>query len=246
MSYFSLWRRYTKAKDMLTVVTSKSTIEDFGTLTNNASYNKELLQKLTCAFTKERLDKMTNAVKNRTRSIAVVLEGITNEGNEQAIYRTMDALGFQTAHRIPSPLYRLKTCGRTDAGAMKWIDIESWKSTEECISQLKSCGYKILATSSENKTKTLDSFDFSNKTAVVLGSEQEGISKEAMNLVDNVFRISMVGFVESYNVSVAAAIILYHIYQDRIRKLGYHGDLTEAEQDDLLLQYMLKEYGIKL
>lgn len=220
MSYCLICRRFPKIITTINISSKTAVITNrYYTSSGDTSTRKSLLQELASTFTTERFDKMTNAVNNRTRNITVVLEKIRNEGNEFAIYRTMDALGFQIAHRIPSPKYGKRTCSRTDAGAVKWINIKTWKSTKECLSQLKSCDYNIVAASSKCDTKNLQSLDFTKKTAIILGSESEGISEEAMNFVDEVFHINMVGFVESYNVSVAAALILHHIYQDRIKKL---------------------------
>ena len=229
MSYCLLRQLFLKNISTIST-TSKSVviINRYYTSPGDTSTRKPLLQELASTFTTKRLDKMTNVVNNRTRNIAVVLEKIRNEGNEYAIYRTMDALGYQVAHKIPNPKYSRRTCSRTDAGAMKWIDIKTWKSAKECLSQLKSCKYNIVAASSKCGTKNLQSLDFTRKTAIILGSENEGVSEEAMSFVDEVFHIDMVGFVESYNVSVAAALILHHIHQDRITKLVRSSEYLSA------------------
>lgn len=82
--------------------------------------------------------------------------------------------------------------------------------------------------------------DWTLPTAVVFGNEGLGISSEIRSLADHRTVIPMEGFVESFNISVAAALVLYHARCARIAKLGYHGDLTRREQRILQAVYYLR------
>ena len=82
--------------------------------------------------------------------------------------------------------------------------------------------------------------EFSKPTALVLGNEADGISKEMIELADETAIIPMHGFVQSFNISVAGAISFYHIMRERERTLGKSGDLTDAEKLVLRAEFSLR------
>lgn len=82
--------------------------------------------------------------------------------------------------------------------------------------------------------------DWTRPTAFVLGNEGEGVSDTAVQLADHMAIIPMAGFVESFNISVAAALIMYEAQQQRIKKLGRAGDLTERQKQQLLASFLLR------
>ncbi|KAK3254302.1 hypothetical protein CYMTET_36480, partial [Cymbomonas tetramitiformis] len=109
--------------------------------------------------------------------------------------------------------------------AEKWVEVRRWQNTTEAITQIKEAGFRVLVTHLE-ASEPLTSFDWTQPTAIVLGNEREGVSEEAVKLADGCIRIPMVGFVESFNISVANSLVLYHAY----RRQGFHGDLTEEQK----------------
>jgi len=82
--------------------------------------------------------------------------------------------------------------------------------------------------------------DWTRPTAFVLGNERAGVSPETISLADQAAIIPMGGFVESFNISVAAALIMYEAQQQRVRKTGRAGDLTPVEQQQLLASFLLR------
>ena len=82
--------------------------------------------------------------------------------------------------------------------------------------------------------------DFSRPTAFVLGNETMGVSEEAIAMADHCAVIPMSGFVESFNISVAAALIMYEAHQQRVKKLGKNGDLNEAQMKLLQAALMMR------
>lgn len=80
---------------------------------------------------------------------------------------------------------------------------------------------------------SISDVDWTKPTAFILGNEKHGVSDEAVAAADACVVIPMTGFVESFNVSVAAALIMWEASQQRIRKLGAHGDLTAKQQEIL-------------
>lgn len=125
-------------------------------------------------------------------------------------------------------------------GAEKWLDIELWTSTQECFKVLKSRGYRIATTHLGTDAVSIYDMDWSCPTAIVVGNEQSGISDEALQLSDLHCSIPMKGMVDSFNVSVAAGILMHHAVCDRTSRLGYHGDLMAEECQILLAEFSLR------
>lgn len=189
-------------------------------------------------LTPERREKIDKVVAHRNFSTAVVMEGIYDRGNISAVMRSAEGFGFVNFHVIETQ-EKFKEANRVTQGADKWVEVKKWKNTQNCIQDLKKQGYKLCVTTLE-ASKPISEVDFSGKWALVLGNEKEGVSREMIEAADERIIIPMNGFVQSFNISVAGAISLYHIYLDRIRRLGKNQDLTEEQQDILKAYYYLR------
>ena len=159
--------------------------------------------------------KIEEVAKNRCHSIAVLLENINDYGNENAVTRSMDAMGFQTLHSLCHGTNDLKELKhkdsvRTDAGSKKWLTIHKWNNVSKCIQHLKERDFRLAVADSTAKMKFYD-LDVTQKLVVAFGNEFHGVSKEFRECSDVSFSLPMYGFVDSYNVSVAVAITLFHI-----------------------------------
>lgn len=175
----------------------------------------------------------------RTYTVAPVVEGLVNTGNVSAVMRSAEALGFQPFHIITGPA-RFKQSKRTTQGAEKWLDVHVWPTPAACVAHLRARGYAIVATHLDPTAVPLDTLDFTQKTALVFGNERDGVSEALLALADRRCVIPTPGFVESFNISVAAAVALYHAYRDRLARQGRHGDLTEAERAHLRAGFYLR------
>lgn len=189
-------------------------------------------------LTPERRQKIEKVIAHRNFSTAVVMEGIYDRGNVSAVMRTAEGFGFVNFHVIETQ-EKFKEANRVTQGADKWVEVKKWKKTTDCVQELKKQGYKLCVTTLE-ASKPITEVDFSGKWALVLGNEKEGVSREMIEAADERIIIPMNGFVQSFNISVAGALSLYHIYLDRIRRLGKNQDLTEQEQDILKAYYYLR------
>lgn len=190
-------------------------------------------------LTPERQARIRSAVELRTCNVVPVLENIYDRGNVSAVLRSAEAMGYQCAHVIEIG-EKFKSANRVTQGADKWLDVKRWKSTVECTRELKAKGFQILATHLDERAKPIGEMDFSKPTAIVFGNEKDGISQEMIAEADQTIIIPMHGFVQSFNISVAAAIGLYHIYMERMRVLGHHGDLSEEEKEILRAEFSLR------
>jgi tRNA (guanosine-2'-O-)-methyltransferase len=175
-----------------------------------------------------RLVSAERALAQRTRSLVTVLDQMTVPRNASAVIRTAEALGLQELHFVHAhgefvPQRAVtKRCER-------WIDLRQSRRAEPVLEELRGRGYRILAADFDAGAVPIDEVQLSARTAIVLGSEQEGVSEEVRSQVDGCFFIPTVGLTAYLNVSVAAAVILATLDR-RLRREGLRRPL---DPDDL-------------
>ena len=180
-----------------------------------------------------RWETISKVVRSRTRQVVVVLENVIDKGNVNAVLRSADAFGFQDVHLICSDQQNtgkrkanrrnesMRAC-RTDAGARKWLTIHEWDSTKACLGDLALRGY-CIAVASPSAPCSVANLPLERKLAVVFGNEHSGLSSEGLEAADLSFCLPMYGFVESLNVSVAAAIAMYELR----RRIPVSGNIVD-------------------
>jgi len=202
--------------------------------------------KLLAYFEEYLTDKRKNLFKkvleDRTRHFTVVLEDIFQPHNASAVVRTCDIFGVQDVHAIENK-YTNKVSRHVAKGSQKWITAKRYKSdgnnTEICLDNLREKGYQIIATTPHNDSCLLEDFDISKKSAFVFGVEAEGVSDEVKESADGFLKIPMVGFTESLNISVAAAIILQDV-TTKLRNSTINWQLTKEEKEILYFEWVKK------
>ena len=167
----------------------------------------------------------------RTRHVTVVVENIYQEHNASAILRSCDCFGIQELHVIEKN-NQYKVQRDIALGAGRWVDLFNYNKgnsvTLDCLSKLKTRGYKIIATS-PYATESIFDIDISEPMAFVFGTEREGISDVVKENADSFVQIPMYGFTESFNISVSVAILLTTIRQ-RLESSDFYWKLTSEEQ----------------
>lgn len=145
----------------------------------------------------------------------IILDKITDVRNFGAIARTADAAGVH-AIVVPSRGSALITADavKTSAGALNTINICREDNLKTTITYLKNCGLRIAALT-EKASANLWENDLSGPIALILGSEENGISDAYLKMADIQIKIPMLGTIESLNVSVAAGIACYEIVHQR-------------------------------
>src|SRR3989344_1142925 len=171
----------------------------------------------------ERRKKRLQEVVSRRQQGILVLEDIHDPHNSAACFRSADGFGFQTVYLIfrSEKKCNPKKVGKvTSSSANKWLNFKIYASTETCLRDLKKQGYETIATVIQGKGVE----DFSKaklvkpKIALLLGNEHRGLSEIAIRLADRRMAIPMQGLVESFNLSVTAALGLYEITRQRIAR----------------------------
>lgn len=193
----------------------------------------EIVRVLAPLVTEARLSRIDSVIARRTRSLVPVLEGLIDPHNGAAILRSADAFGCHEVHVVQGRL-PFAISHRVSKGTHRWLDIVESASATECVSRLRGRGYRVFVASMEGTT-TPEELGAVDKVAVVLGNEHAGPSEEMRALADGTYRIPMVGFVESLNVSVASAITLY------VASRGRHGDLDPAAQSEIRARFLMAQ-----
>jgi tRNA (guanosine-2'-O-)-methyltransferase len=188
----------------------------------------------------ERQARFAEVLARRTRRITVVLEDMYGAHNIAAVLRTCDAFGIQDVHVIedntefqPEPEIAL--------GSQKWLTLHQYREQPDprraCCAALRDAGYRLLAVTPHAEAQPPEEVDVSRPCALLFGTEKEGLTEEITALADGAVRIPMCGFVESLNVSVAAAVCLYPMLQ-RLRSGPADWGLSAAERQALLVEWV--------
>jgi tRNA (guanosine-2'-O-)-methyltransferase len=189
--------------------------------------DKELLEHLEGYLTERRRGLFTKVLASRTRHFTVAVEDVYQLHNTSAVLRSCDVFGVQDVHVVEAQLGK-KMDREIAMGAQKWVDIQRYSNTQDCIDTLKQQGYRIIATTPHKDSQYLHEFDVTQKAAFFFGKETEGLSEEVLAQADEFLKIPMVGFTESLNISVSAAITIQHV-TNLLRNSDIAWQLTENE-----------------
>lgn len=216
-----------------------------GLVTPVSSYSielqRQLVNYLSAFMTTSRNDLFRRIASQRTRYITVVLEDIFQSHNASAVLRSCECFGIQDVHFIENK-FQYELNPDIALGSWKWLTLnrhaDTTDNTTECLSKLKAQGYRIVATSPHKQDTTPDKLNLEKgKIALVFGTELEGLSEQAFAMADEFVRIPMVGFTESFNISVSAALCIYQL-TDRLRNSTLNWRLEDDETTSLLLGWM--------
>ncbi len=199
---------------------------------------ESILANLKEHLTPERDQRLREVVASRSNFFVSVLENIYDRGNVSAVMRSSEAFGFVEMALIDPPGSKFKAANRVTRGAEKWLDVKPYSSPETCVSNLRSRGYQVWATDLATEV-SIDTLDWSKPMAIVLGNEKDGISPAMRAAVDGCFRIPMLGFSQSFNISVAAALVFYRAHLE-LRRVGAAAYLKPEQQQQLLANYYLR------
>ncbi|WP_299441750.1 RNA methyltransferase [uncultured Aquimarina sp.] len=198
----------------------------------------KLLTYLESFLTPRRQGLNKKVIEQRTNYFTVAVEDVYQLHNTSAVIRSCDVFGIQNVHVIEE--INAKRIDREIAmGAQKWVDINRYTTTRECIASLKNKGYQIVATTPHDDSVELKDFDISKPSVFFFGQEQEGLSDTVLDAADTKLHIPMVGFTESLNISVSAAIILQHV-TSLLRNSNTDWQLSEEEKLEKRLDWAKK------
>ncbi|MEM9076516.1 MAG: RNA methyltransferase [Bacteroidota bacterium] len=190
-------------------------------------FEDDLLDYLEGFLTEGRKQRFMDVLSRRTRFLTVAIEDVYQLHNTSAVIRSCDAFGVQDVH-VVEDRFGKRLDKNIAMGAEQWVDVHRYRTTSECIESLKENGYQIIGTTPHIDSNYLKAFGVDAKTALFFGTEKEGLSEEVMQKADGFLKIPMVGFSESLNISVSAAIIIQELSQ-KLRSSKMPWQLTPIE-----------------
>ncbi|PZD76904.1 RNA methyltransferase [Mesonia sp. K7] len=189
--------------------------------------NLELLNYLESYLTDRRRTLFKKVLAERTNHFTVATEDVYQLHNTSAVIRSCDVFGIQNVHIIEERNLR-KIDREIAMGSQKWVTINRYHTVKDSIKTLKQKGYRIVATTPHENAQFIEDFDVTKPAAFFFGKESEGLSEEVFDEADEFLKIPMVGFTESLNISVCAAIILQSV-TTKLKKSTIDWKLSEKE-----------------
>ncbi|HET6333199.1 MAG TPA: RNA methyltransferase [Polyangiales bacterium] len=182
-------------------------------------------------LTEERKRRIAEVIAARSHAVAPVLDGLIDPHNVAAVLRSAEAFGVQTVHLVANtePFFASQKIAQ---GTQRWLDVVEHPSPEACFQALRAHDYRVYVAAMDGEI-TPEALAEEKRVAIVFGNEHAGVSAEMRELADGAYTIPMRGFVQSLNVSVAAALTL------RAAMRGRPGDLTAEEKLVLRARYVL-------
>lgn len=174
----------------------------------------------------DRQARLEASLESRTEDVNIVLEDIYSEHNAAAVLRSADAFGLLEAHIVPATL-AFRVSRKVSIGAHKWLDVRHYPSPTAAYEALRARGFEVWASAIHGDAVPLAEVPVDRPTALVFGNEHAGLSKVATRAADGRFRVPMTGFVESLNISVAAAVSMFDVTRRR-REAGRWSGLPAA------------------
>ena len=179
-------------------------------------------------------------VAQRTKHFTVVVENLFQDHNFSAVMRSADCFGIQDVHVIENS-YSYRVNDEISLGASQWINVHRHRGQENntlaCINQLKQQGYVIAATTPHKDDVDLEAYDITRPTALLFGTEKEGLTAEALGLADVYIKVPMVGFTESLNISVCAAVCMHHLTW-KLRQSNLPWQLSDTDKWNTLYTWV--------
>jgi tRNA (guanosine-2'-O-)-methyltransferase len=142
------------------------------------------------------------------------MERVHKPHNVAAIVRTCDAVGIMRAHAVPGE-EGLPRLNHTSQGAQRWVELQRHHDTVSGLEHLRDAGFKLYAAHFSSSAVDFRTPDYTQPSAIIMGTEKFGVSPEALERVDAEIVIPMLGMSQSLNVSVATALILYEAQRQR-------------------------------
>ena len=180
-------------------------------------------------MTPERFKKLHKTLALRQPDLTLLTEQIHKPRNIAALVRTSDAVGIHQLNMVWQEAMHRPYSG-TAMGSDRWVNVIRHASMTDAIDALHQEKYQVYAAHFSNEAVDYRSVDYTQPCAILMGNEKKGVSKAAAQKVDKHITIPMMGMVESFNVSVAAAIILAEAQRQR-EQAGCYDQVRLSEEE---------------
>ncbi|MEL6494875.1 MAG: tRNA (guanosine(18)-2'-O)-methyltransferase TrmH [Cyanobacteria bacterium J06623_7] len=163
-----------------------------------------------------RYERIKQVLDRRQPDLTVLMEDVHKPHNLSAIMRTCDAVGVFAVHAV-NRHSDTPTFSQVAQGSEKWVKLHAHPEIETAIRHLQQQDYKVYAAHLSNRAVDYRQIDYTQPTAILLGTEKWGVTDTAADLVDGHIIIPMHGMVQSLNVSVANAVVLFEAQRQRLQ-----------------------------
>lgn len=187
-------------------------------------------------MTSKRYQKIRQCIQRRQPDLTIVMENVHKAHNLAAIARTCDAVGISHIHAT-TELDEIILTHNASSGSEGWLDVMCYPNIKDIYNKLRNENFQILVAHFEADAIDFRDINYTMPTAIVVGQELEGITEEAVKLADKKIMIPMYGMVQSLNVSVATAIILYEAQRQREKAGCYH----KVRMDEMSINKLIFE-----
>ena len=196
--------------------------------------------------TARRFYRIAKAIHQRQLDLVVALDGVHDQHNLSAVLRSADAAGIGRVLWYPDIKKPEKLNPEVSKGSERWVALETVDALTPRLVELKKQGYKIAATHMAHEAVDFRSIDWTAPWVVVFGNEQRGCSEATIEVADTNIFLPMLGFVQSLNISVAAAVTFYEIQRQREDAGMYRRCASEKQIRDLYSQWQLVDEQFSL
>ncbi len=191
------------------------------------------------ALMPRRWARLEAVLAQRLGAVRVVVENLYHPHNMSAVLRTAEALGIQHVHVVDEPGH-FEVSRRISMGAHKWLTVHRHREFGACADELTGAGFRLYAALLDPGAVALEEVPVAEPVALVLGNEKDGVSPAARARCHGAYTIPMAGFVQSLNVSVAAAVSLYDVTRRARAERPDGGLLAPAERAEVLARWLPK------
>jgi len=191
-----------------------------------------------------RTDRIDDILLHKQPSLQLFLDDVHNSQNLSAILRSCDGVGVLDLYYTTAKDRDLRIHKTITQGAHRWVKRHRIVQNERCqfLKEKQEEGFQIVVTHFSDKAISFREVDYTRPTVIVMGNEKEGVSEEIIALADVLVMIPMLGMVQSLNVSVATALVLYEAQRQRENGGCYSkSELSEKERVKIREEWLFRD-----
>lgn len=196
--------------------------------------------------TNRRTHRISQALHQRQLDVVIALDFVHDQHNLSAVLRTADATGFGRVIWAPDFKKPENVNPEVSKGSERWVDLQVVETLQPSLQELRRQGYQIAATHMARAAVDFRSLDWTKPWVVVFGNEHRGCSDETVEMADKNIFLPMAGFVQSLNISVAAAVTMYEIQRQRQAAGMYETNASEEQVRLLYNQWHLEDEELSI
>ncbi|MEE4360365.1 MAG: tRNA (guanosine(18)-2'-O)-methyltransferase TrmH [Pseudomonadales bacterium] len=179
-------------------------------------------------MTPERARRIRSVLDRRQPDLRIVTDAVHKGHNLSAIVRSCDAFGVLWMHAVVNDR-DFRTFRSTAMGSQRWVEIRRHAAIGDALEPLRGQGFQVVVAHLSPDAVDFRAVDYTRPTAILMGAEKQGPSDAALARADQAVTIPMVGMVESFNVSVATAILLAEAHRQRAEAGFYDAPRLDPE-----------------